>query len=125
MSCVQHFFLSLAMSLHRIIENRRTCMRRRPPSITLLARRNILRQMKNGSPPTVGLKLKKVKACLVIRKPNTGQYSMDPRDSKNVYGRSRLQHPNFIPKIQGWPKFLQCKFGCCNLGLPYTFLESP
>ena len=73
----------------------------------------------------MGLKLNLVKACHVIRKPNAGQYSMDPKDSKNVDGSSRLQRPNFTLKIQGWPKLFRVKVGRCNLGLPCTFLESP
>ena len=40
---------------------------------------------------TVWLKLLLVKACHVIRKTNTGQYSLDPKDSKNGFqGRHSL-----------------------------------
>ena len=41
-------------------------------------------------------------------------------DSKNVYGNPGLQRPNFTLKMS----YLRVKFGLCNLGFPYTFLES-
>ena len=49
---------------------------------------------------------------------------MDPGDYKNVYGTPRLQRPNFTLKLQGCAKVFRVKLGLCNLGFPYTFLES-
>ena len=49
---------------------------------------------------------------------------MDPGDSKNVYGTPRLQRPNFTLKLQGCGKVIRVKLGLCNLGFPYTYLES-
>ena len=47
---------------------------------------------------------------------------MDPEDSKNVYGNSRLQRPNFTLKIS----YLRLKFGLCSLGFPYKVcIKSP
>ena len=46
---------------------------------------------------------------------------MKPGDNENVYENPRLQHPNFTLK---WDIF-RVIFGCCNLGFPYTFSESP
>ena len=40
--------------------------------------------------------------------------------SKNVYENPGLQSPNFTLKMS----YLRVKFGLCNLGFPYTFLES-
>ena len=40
-------------------------------------------------------------------KPYTYQHSMDPGDSKNVYGSPKLQRKNFTLKIQGCAKFLE------------------
>ena len=48
----------------------------------------------------MGLKLLLVKARHVIKKPNAGQLAMDPKDSKNVGGSSRLQRPNFTLKYR-------------------------
>ena len=45
------------------------------------------------------------KPCHVTGKPSAGEYSMDPGDSKNVYGSPRLQSLNFTLKIQGCLKF--------------------
>ena len=49
---------------------------------------------------------------------------MDTGDSKNVFGTPRLQRPNFTLKPQGCGKVFIVKLGLCNLGFPYTFLES-
>ena len=46
------------------------------------------------------------------------------KDSKNVNGNSRLQSPNFTLKLQGCAKVFRVKLDLCNLGFPYTFLES-
>ena len=60
----------------------------------------------------------------VTGKPNAEQYCMRSADFKNVYGDCRLQSPDFTLKLQGCAKVFRVKLGLCNLGFPYTFLES-
>ena len=55
----------------------------------------------------------------VMGKPNAEQYCMMSADSKNVYGDSRLQSPNFTLKLQGCAKV---KLGLCISRVPiYIF----
>ena len=61
-----------------------------------------------------------MRTCHVPKKPNAWQCSMMSVESKNVYGNPGLQRPNFTLKMS----YLRVKFGLCNLGFPYTFLES-
>ena len=48
---------------------------------------------------------------------------MMPIDSENTGETSRLQRPKLKLKIFK-VEYFSIKFGLCNLGFPYTFLES-
>ena len=50
---------------------------------------------------------------------------MDLGESENIYRNPRLQHPIVTLKNFAQPCSFSVKFGCCNLGLSCTFLESP
>ena len=50
---------------------------------------------------------------------------MDLGESENIYENPRLQRPIVTLKNFAQPCSFSVKFGCCNLGLSCTFLESP